>query len=57
MNTMKMVTKIYTINKVVSNNESTTNKRDLEWMEGEEREWVLAWWVLEQRCAGEGLKK
>jgi hypothetical protein len=57
MNTMKTVTKIYTMNKVVSNNERATNKRDSEWMEGEEREWVLAWWVLEQHCAGEGFKK
>lgn len=32
MNTMRMVTKIYTMNKVFSSNERVTSKRDLEWM-------------------------
>jgi hypothetical protein len=57
MNTMKIITKIYIINKVVGNNERATSKRDSKWMGKEEREWVLAWWVLERRCVGEGLKK
>jgi hypothetical protein len=47
MNTMRMVTKIYTMNKVLSSNERATSKRDLEWMGGEERGWVLAWRVRE----------
>jgi len=57
MNTMRMVTKNYTMNKVVGNNERTISKRDSEWMGVEEREWVLAWWVLEWRSIGEGFKK
>jgi hypothetical protein len=43
MNTMRMVTKIYTMNKVLDNNERAMSKRDLEWMGGEEREWVFGW--------------
>jgi len=54
---MRMVTQIYTMNKVVGNNEKATSKRDSEWMGGEEREWVLLCWVLEWHCAGEGFKK
>ncbi len=34
MNTMRMVTQIYTMNKVVGNNEKATSKRDSEWMGG-----------------------
>jgi hypothetical protein len=54
---MKTITKIYIINRVVGNNERATSKRDSKWMGKEEREWVLAWWVLERRCVGKGLKK
>jgi hypothetical protein len=54
MNMMRMVTKIYTMNKVLSSNERATSKRDLEWMGGEEREWVLGWWVLERCHTREG---
>jgi hypothetical protein len=57
MNTMRIVTKIYTMNKVVNNNERATSKRDSEWMGGEEREWMLAWWVLGRCRVGEGFKK
>jgi len=57
MNTMRTVTKIYIMNKVVGNIERATSNRDSEWMGGEEREWVLVWWVLEWCCIGEGLKK
>jgi len=51
---MRMVTQIYTMNKVVGNNEKATSKRDLEWIRGEEREWVLVCGVLEWHRAGEG---
>jgi hypothetical protein len=56
MSTMRIVTKIYTMNKVLNINERATSKRDSEWMGGEERKWVLRWQVLERCCAGEGLK-
>jgi hypothetical protein len=51
---MRMVTKIYTMNKVFDSNERAKSKGDLEWMGGEEREWVLGWQVLERCHAGEG---
>ncbi len=44
------------MNKVLNINERATSKRDLEWMRGEESEWVLGWHVLELCCVGEGLK-
>jgi hypothetical protein len=53
MNTMRKVTKVYTMNTVLISNERATSKRDLEWMGGEEREWVLGWWFLERHHARE----
>jgi hypothetical protein len=56
MNTMRIVTKIYTMNKVLNINDRAMSKRDSKWMGGEERGWVLGWQVLEWCCVGEGLK-
>ncbi len=56
MSTMREVTKIYTMNKVLNINERAMSKRDSEWMGGAEREWVLGWQLLERCCIGEGLK-
>jgi len=55
---MRMVTKVYTMNKVLISNERATSKRDLEWMGGEEKEWVLLGWrFLERHHARDTVKK
>jgi hypothetical protein len=56
MNTMRMVTKIYKISKILNINERAMNERDSKWMGGEEREWVLGWWVMERCYIGERYK-
>jgi hypothetical protein len=56
MNTMRMVTKIYTMNKALSNNKRAMSKRDSKWMGGVQTNWVLGWWVLERHYVGEYLK-
>jgi hypothetical protein len=54
MNTLRMVTKIYTMNKALGSNEWATSKRDSKWMGVEKREWVFGWRVLKQHHDGEG---
>ncbi len=56
MSTMRMVTKIYTMSKVLGSNERATSERDSKWMGGKEREWVLGWWVMELGYIGEHYK-
>ncbi len=48
-----MVTKIYTMNKVLGSNERAMGERDSKWTGREEREWVLGWWVMEWHYIGE----
>ncbi len=56
MSNMRMVTKTFTMSKVLNSNERAISERDSKWMGGEEREWVLGWWVVEGRYIGERYK-